>query len=200
MTSQHRRGKQHGRLRIIAGRWKRRTLHFRGGQDLRPTPDAVRETLFNWLAPVIEGTACLDLFAGSGVLGLEAVSRGAASVTLVEQRSFTCEQLEKSVRLLGANNVTVQCADALDWLDHCRQRYDIIFVDPPYDKGLAARSLRRLARYGIAKENSLVYVETARNDQLMLPDGWSEWRSRQASEVNYRLYRVESSNKHANQT
>ena len=93
---------QRGRLRIIGGEWKKRLIRFNGGADLRPTPDSVRETLFNWLSPVIYNAECLDLFAGSGALGFEAASRGAGSVVLVEMHKQCCGQLKDNVALLGA--------------------------------------------------------------------------------------------------
>ena len=111
-------------FRIIGGRWRSRKLGFTPVSDLRPTTDRIRETLFNWLMPVIEGATCLDLFAGSGALGFEAASRGAAQVDMVEQHNKVFTQLQHNIRLLGADNVTAYREDGLRFLAKAHQQYD----------------------------------------------------------------------------
>ena len=178
-----------GRLRIIGGQWKRHTLYFKGGADLRPTPDAIREKLFNWLAPVIEGARCLDLFCGSGALGFEAASRGAEQVVLVDNNRQCYEEIKKNRVRLGAKQVRVYCDDALEWLASNSKTFDIIFVDPPYDSDLARRSIARLQSHQLTP-GTKVYVETERRLNLTYPNQWKELRSGQAGQVSCRLFQI----------
>src|SRR6187399_2662816 len=129
------------RVRIIAGKWRSRIVHFPAAAQLRPTPDRVRETLFNWLGQRLDGLDCLDLFAGSGALGFEALSRGARRVVMVEKDRKVAEALRESARELGAGDLDVVNADALAWLAGARDRFDVAFVDPPYASELAAAAL-----------------------------------------------------------
>jgi len=132
------------RLRIIGGRHRGRILNFPATEGLRPTPDRVRETLFNWLGQDLTGRTCLDLFAGSGALGFEAASRGAREVTLVERSRTVCAALVKSAAALGETGVQVACSDALEFAARSHARFDIVFVDPPYGSGLAEKALALL--------------------------------------------------------
>ena len=179
---------QRGRLRIIGGEWKRRQIRFSGGADLRPTPDSVRETLFNWLSPYLHQAKCLDLFAGSGALGLEAASRGAESVVLVEMHKHCCGQLKDNVALLGAKQVMIHCADALDWMTSCEQQFDIVFVDPPYDTGLVKRSLNRLIRYRLLRPEAQIYIECSAQEAPTISEEWAVLRQKKAGQVCYGLY------------
>ncbi len=181
-----------GRLRIIGGQWKRHTLYFNGGADLRPTPDAIREKLFNWLTPVIEGACCLDLFCGSGALGFEAASRGAALVILVDNNRQSCEEINKNRVRLGAQQIRVYCEDALEWLASSNQAFDIVFLDPPYNSDLARRSIARLQAHQLAP-GTMVYVETERRLKLAYPKNWEELRSGHAGQVSCRLFQITSS-------
>ena len=181
-----------GRLRIIGGQWKRHTLYFNGGADLRPTPDAIREKLFNWHAPVIEGACCLDLFCGSGALGFEAASRGAALVILVDNNRQSCEEINKNRVRLGAQKIRVYCEDALEWLASSNQAFDIVFLDPPYNSDLARRSIARLQAHQLAP-GTMVYVETERRLKLTYPEHWEELRSGHAGQVSCRLFQITSS-------
>jgi len=176
-------------LRIIGGQWKRHTLYFKGGADLRPTPDAIREKLFNWLAPVIEGACCLDLFCGSGALGFEAASRGAAQVVLVDNNRQCYEEINKNRVRLGAQQIRVFCEDALEWLGSNNQTFDIVFLDPPYNSDLARRSIARLQSYHLAP-GTMVYVETERHLKLTYPEHWEELRSGHAGQVSCRLFQI----------
>ncbi|HMM55484.1 MAG TPA: 16S rRNA (guanine(966)-N(2))-methyltransferase RsmD, partial [Candidatus Desulfobacillus sp.] len=123
------------RVRIIGGAWRRRFVGFDDAAGLRPTPDAVRETLFNWLGQDLSGLACLDLFAGSGVLGFEAASRGAAHVTLVERDRRILARLRENAAALGNGRLELVGADALKFLGRTTRRYDLLFLDPPYRQG-----------------------------------------------------------------
>jgi len=129
-----------GRLRIIAGRWRGRRLTVPALPGLRPTPDRVRETLFNWLGPRVEGARCLDLFAGTGALGFEAASRGAAQVVMVEQASRAVAQLRSHAAALLADVVEVVDREALSWLGGRFRRFDIVFLDPPFGRGLVGEA------------------------------------------------------------
>ena len=181
-----------GRLRIIGGQWKRHTLYFNGGADLRPTPDAIREKLFNWLTPVIEGACCLDLFCGSGALGFEAASRGATLVILVDNNRQSCEEINKNRVRLGAEQIRVYCEDALEWLASSNQAFDIVFLDPPYNSDLSRRSIARLQAHQLAP-GTMVYVETERRLKLAYPKNWEELRSGHAGQVSCRLFQITSS-------
>jgi 16S rRNA (guanine966-N2)-methyltransferase len=175
-------------LRIIAGRWRGRRLRF-PPLDIRPTPDRVRETLFNWLQPRIEGAHCLDLFAGSGALGLEALSRGAASVRFVEQQRAAVLALERLLLAWQATGATVLCATAPRYLETAApQGFDVVFLDPPYATALLAPSAAALER-GWLRPDARIYVERARRDPPpVLPERWRELRAGTAGEVGYHLY------------
>jgi len=129
-------------------------------QDLRPTPDRVRETLFNWLQPYLHGAKCLDLFAGSGALGIEAVSRGATSSILIEQDRETAETLRETLRMLDADKIIVHQVDALQWIKTAEQVFDIIFLDPPFGKNMIEQCLSLLAESECVGEQTLIYVES----------------------------------------
>ena len=146
------------RVRIIAGKWRSRIVKFPAAAQLRPTPDRVRETLFNWLGQRLDGLACLDLFAGSGALGFEASSRGAARVVMVERDRAVARALRDSAEALAAEGVQVVESDALAYLARAGERFDLAFVDPPYASGLAAQVLERLAPR--LNDGARVYVET----------------------------------------
>ena len=129
-------------------------------QGLRPTPDRVRETLFNWLQPYLHGAKCLDLFAGSGALGIEAVSRGATSSILIEQDRETAETLRETLRMLDADKIIVHQVDALQWIKTAEQVFDIIFLDPPFGKNMIEQSLSLLAESNCLSKQTLIYVES----------------------------------------
>lgn len=149
------------RIRIIGGTWRSRLLEVAALPGLRPTPDRVRETLFNWLGQNLDGLRCLDLFAGSGVLGFEAASRGAAQVTMVERDARALAQLEANAARLGASNVAIRRADALDFLRRgaldSPHGYDLVFLDPPYRQGWLERVEPLLG--GVLAADAAIYVE-----------------------------------------
>lgn len=175
-------------LRIIAGRWRGRKFRFPQA-SIRPTPDRVRETLFNWLAPRIEGARCLDLFAGSGALGLEALSRGAASVAFIEQDRAAAASLRQLLEQWQATGAEVRGAEALQHLATAApQPYDLVFLDPPFAAGLLAATANLLGKGWLAPD-ARIYVEHARRDALHgFPSHWRELRSGAAGEVGYHLY------------
>ncbi|HQU16210.1 MAG: 16S rRNA (guanine(966)-N(2))-methyltransferase RsmD [Chromatiales bacterium 21-64-14] len=177
------------RLRIIGGRWRGRPVPFPPVPGLRPTPDRVRETLFNWLQPVIAGARCLDLFAGSGALGLEAASRGAAEVVLVERETRVVEGLQDLVRRLDAPEVQVVRADALAWLANPVRAFDVVFLDPPFaESELLADCARRLEDGGWLAPGAYLYLEAGGRAGLPpLPAAWRLVRSKRAGRVGYHL-------------
>ncbi|MFZ5531410.1 MAG: 16S rRNA (guanine(966)-N(2))-methyltransferase RsmD [Pseudomonadota bacterium] len=170
-------------MRIIGGEWRRRLLKFPDAPGLRPTPDRVRETLFNWLGQDLTGKACLDLFAGSGVLGFEAASRHAAHVVMVESNPTVLHALQESREILAAHNVELVRGDALDFLRGDAAQYDVVFLDPPYASayGLQALALLSPRLY----EGALVYLESGAEPSL--PAGWTVWRYTQAGKVHSQL-------------
>ncbi|KHN57440.1 16S rRNA methyltransferase [Dickeya fangzhongdai] len=179
-----------GQIRIIGGQWRGRKLPVPDSPGLRPTTDRVRETLFNWLAPVIAQSRCLDCFAGSGALGLEALSRYAAHATLLEAERNVARQLTQNLSLLGADNAEVVNADTLQWLAKpAPQPYDVVFLDPPFRRGLLDDTLRLLEAGDWLAEEAWIYIETeAENRTLAIPSTWTLHREKTAGQVSYRLY------------
>jgi 16S rRNA (guanine966-N2)-methyltransferase len=177
-------------LRIIGGRHRGRRLRFPTGVDIRPTPDRVRETLFNWLQPRIAGARVLDLFAGSGALGLEALSRGAGAVTFVERERRAASAIETIAQEWQEGAATVVRADALDWIARAGEPpFDIVFLDPPYDSPLLAEAAVALTRHGRLTADARIYVERRAREALpALPEGWKEQRAGRAGEVGYHLF------------
>lgn len=155
------RGSKNNTLRIIGGEWRSRKLPFVDAPGLRPTPDRIRETLFNWLQANIHGAICLDMFAGSGVLGFEALSRGASSVVFIEKNTACAAQLKDNLELLNAKSIVLQ-SDALSFLnliERPEKAYDLVFLDPPYRQALIEKSLVYLANENLIDQNSLIYLE-----------------------------------------
>ncbi len=174
-------------FRIIAGQWRRRKLHFPPLPGIRPSPDRVRETLFNWLRDHVEGVACLDLFAGSGALGLEALSRGARRVLFVDQERVAATAIREHLLTLAATQGEVVQAEALSWLGGTPQPFDLVFLDPPFDSDFAAEALARLEQGAWLKPQALVYQEYATEQVPALSAGWQVWRESRAGRVGFRL-------------
>ena len=186
------RGNRARMLRIIGGTWRGRTWRFPDG-DIRPTPDRVRETLFNWLAPGIVGARCLDLFAGSGALGLEALSRGAARVVFVDKAPGAARDLRQTRAVWGgerADAAQVLAADATAFLNGRPEAFDVVFLDPPFTAGLLSQTAARLEAAGWLAPAALIYAECAAREGLpRLPLGWQVARAGRAGEVGYHLLR-----------
>lgn len=177
-----------GQLRIIGGRWRSRKLRFPSAEGLRPSSDRGRETLFNWLQPYIENSRCLDLFAGSGALGLEALSRGADRVSLVEKAARVAQALRDNLQLLEGEGGEVIQADALAYLLKCDQVFDIVFLDPPFRKGLLLPCLQMLEERGLLADKALIYIEHEQEEPLPeLPAHWALLRSKEAGQVAFHL-------------
>ncbi len=177
------------RLRIVGGKWRSRMLHFPSVNALRPTPDAVRETLFNWLARDVVGRDCLDLYAGSGALGFEAVSRGARSAVLVEKHPRVVKALRENKKLIDQDDQisVIQCA-ALQYLPTCQQQFDLIFLDPPYASDELAKACWHLEKHQLLKPETLIYLESpAELKKLPIPDYWQVLKEAVKGAVRYTL-------------
>lgn len=183
-----------GELRIIGGRWRGRKLRFPSAPGLRPTPDRVRETLFNWLMMDIQGARCLDLFAGSGALGLEALSRGAASAVFLDRDRGAVEAIRGHLAALEVGSPSlVQQADGLRWLQeqHPGEPFDVVFLDPPYDLALLEPACQLLQARGWLAPGAWVYVERrTQGPRPALPACFRPHRVKEAGQVAYELYRV----------
>ena len=182
------RGSPSGRLRIVAGKWRSRLLPVADESGLRPTSERIRETLFNWLASTIEGSRCLDLYAGSGALGLEALSRGASEVVFVENSAVAVAVLKESVTALDAAGARIQKTDALEYLQGDPEPFDIVFLDPPFAADLLEDLCRLLGERDWLAAGARVYLEQDHDRPLpRLPDGWTVLKQKTAGKVRYML-------------
>jgi 16S rRNA (guanine(966)-N(2))-methyltransferase RsmD len=176
-----------GEVRIIGGQWKRSKLPVPDLPGLRPTPDRIRETLFNWLGQTLDGWRVLDAFAGSGALGFEAASRGADSVVMIEREAALVDSLRASQKRLQATAITLHRANALNWMTACSDRFDLVFLDPPFADDLFDRALA--AAVPLVAEGGLIYVESPH--EIAPPAGFTAWRQGRAGAVHYQLLRRE---------
>ena len=170
-----------GKIRIIAGEYRGRRIAVPDRPGLRPTPGRVRETLFNWLGQALDGLACLDLFAGSGALGFEAASRGAARVVMVEQDRAVFAVLQKTRDSIGARQVQVVLDDALGYLKRTTERFDVVFLDPPFGQN----ALPAVFRYLRPQQGTRVYVESS--EPFAAGEAWRELKRARAGQVSYQL-------------
>lgn len=183
-------------LRIIGGEWRGRKLCFPDVPNLRPTPDRVRETIFNWLTPMINGAHCLDLFAGSGALGLEALSRGAASATFVDSHKKVVQALKSHLDLLSSNDrAKVFEMDGVKFLSEDKfkirdaRKYDLVFLDPPYHLDFMQKVVPLLEENGWLNDNAMLYLEIEKRQTLPeLPKNWQMLKDKTAGEVHYFLF------------
>ena len=176
-------------LRIIGGMWRGRKLRFPDRPGLRPTGDRVRETLFNWLEPELAGAYCLDLFAGSGALGIEALSRGAARCDFVDADREALTAVEQHLNTLDAGDrSTLQCGSAAEYLSAAQGGWDIVFVDPPFEAQLGESTLQQIATAGCLSNNNRVYYETSLSNPEPIPEMLYEVvREKTAGDVRYQL-------------
>ena len=193
MSGSRRRTGRPQQVRIIGGRWRGRKLAFDPAEGLRPTGDRIRETLFNWLAADVEDARCADLFAGTGALGLEALSRGAAHCDFVDSSHAVTTRVAEHLERLGAPNLgSCHTETAQHFLERTVQPFDIVFIDPPFRLELAGEICRILAARKLLRDRGLVYVESdAHSPAAAAPAGWRLHRDRVAGGVAYRLYRIE---------
>lgn len=189
MTKTSRNSGGQGQIRIIGGQWRGRKLPVPESAGLRPTTDRVRETLFNWLAPWLPQARCLDCFAGSGALGIEALSRYAKTVTLLELERSVARQLSTNLQQLNASQSQVISTNTLAWLNMNGQPYDIVFVDPPFRKGLLDETLALLEKHHWLADEAVIYTESEVEQGLpKVPTHWQLYREKIAGQVAYRLY------------
>ena len=183
------RRKKQGSVRIIAGRWRGTRLSVPDVPGLRPSGDRSREVLFNWLQAHLHGSVCADLFAGSGALGFEAASRGAASVVMLDTSQHAVQAIREAIVKLQADQIECLAEDAMTWL--ARQAagsLDLVFIDPPFGKGLESEALHLLEQSGALKSSGLAYVETARDSNEINPgSAWEIVREKQLGEVRMQL-------------
>ncbi len=194
-------GSKRDQCRVVAGKWRGRIIRFEDSEGLRPTTGRIRETVFNWLQPYISKSACLDCFAGSGILGFEAISRGAADVVFVEKHGATAENIKATVALLKASNAAVVHADVLSWLQSAKTAasynrvFDLVFLDPPFHSELLAKSSALLVSSGCLAEDAIIYVEHAVDEDVALPDNWTCIKEKKSGQVSYQLYLHQASKK-----
>lgn len=185
--------RQTGEVRVIAGRWRGRKLPVLNADGLRPTTDRVKETLFNWLMNDVAGSRCLDCFAGSGSLGIEALSRQAQAVTFLEKFANAATQLKRNLSQLNAENGTVKQTDTLSFLAQKNQAepFDLVFVDPPFHQGFVPQVLTLLAENQWLASNALIYVETEKTHPVLaLPPNWQILKEKTAGQVVSRLLQI----------
>lgn len=177
-------------VRIIGGKWRSRRLEFIPADGLRPTGDRIRETLFNWLAPSIEGATCLDLFAGSGALCFEALSRGAKRCVALENNAQVAAQLSVNQTTLGADNLTIVSTDTRDYLSsvNCADKYNIVFLDPPFEHGLHGEIIQALNNRRWLAANALIYAELPVSEPSSPPHNWQLLKEKTAGNVRYCLF------------
>ena len=183
-----------GQLRIIGGEWRSRKLDFPHVEGLRPTPDRVRETLFNWLAPYIGGARVLDVFAGSGALFLEAMSRGAAKGVALDSNRDAISNIRENMGILRCTTGEVQQTNALNYLaTPATEVFDVVFLDPPFNLDLLKPACDLLEQNGWLAENAWIYTESERRpSELGLPANWRLHREQKAGGVNYALWEREA--------
>lgn len=178
-----------GRLRIVAGNWRSRLLQIADVEGLRPTSERIRETVFNWLSPGIHGARCLDLCAGTGALGIEALSRGAASAVFLESAPVAAQMLRKNIATLEAGGAEVLHMDARDYLNSANVvPFDIVFIDPPFATSMHAELCRLLMERGWLSRGAKVYLEMDKGrPPVVLPDTWQILKDKTAGKVRYLL-------------
>ncbi|EJD6041955.1 MULTISPECIES: 16S rRNA (guanine(966)-N(2))-methyltransferase [Providencia] len=178
-----------GQIRIIGGKWRGRKLPVRDSEGLRPTTDRIKETLFNWLMPVIRDARCLDCFAGSGALGFEALSRFAQTVTFIELDKQNAQLLAENKTRLQADNASVVNNNTLNILNQSGVPFDVVFIDPPFRKGLLNETIQLLEKNQWLAEESWVYIESEAESPLTdIPANWQLHREKIAGQVAYRLF------------
>ncbi len=177
---------------MIGGQWRSRLLTFSDTPGLRPTPVRIRETLFNWLQHDIIGSCCLDLFAGSGALGIEALSRGARKVIQIEKDAGACQSLRANKVQLAAQELEIIEMDVQQYLQREHGVFDLVFLDPPFGQGLAEVTCQKLAAGAWLKDQAKIYIETERSwDLTDIPDNWQLLKDKQAGDVHYQLFQFQ---------
>ena len=180
-----------GSIRIIGGKWRGRKLTVLDKQGLRPTTDRVKETLYNWLMPVIYNSDCLDCFSGSGSLGFEAASRDAKSVILLEKDKQVVQLLKKNKQIIACDTIEIYHTNTLIWLNQPAQKqFDIVFIDPPFHQSLVAQTVSQLEKNNWLKSSAYIYIETEKDYELMthIPTNWQLHREKIVGQVHSYLF------------
>ncbi|MDF7669988.1 16S rRNA (guanine(966)-N(2))-methyltransferase RsmD [Orbaceae bacterium ESL0721] len=180
-----------GSIRIIGGRWRGRKLPVLDKAGLRPTTDRIKETLFNWLMPIIQDATVLDCFSGSGSLGFEAASRGAKEVTLLEKERITFRQLEKNRDLCHTDKISIFHVDTLNWLNQpAKKQFNLLFIDPPFHHALVEKTVSLLEQHQWVAKNGYIYIETEIDHELLtyIPKNWQLHREKVAGQVHSYLF------------
>lgn len=179
-----------GTIRLISGQWRGRKLPVHDVEGLRPTTDRVKETLFNWLAAEVRDSRCLDVFAGSGSLGFEALSRFASYVMMIEQEPKAARQLQTNLQTLQCSQAQVICRDALQVLQSgCSEPFELVFLDPPFRKNLLSQVIPLLEQLGWLADRALIYLERENEGEApVIPPNWQLLKDKQAGQVCYQLY------------
>lgn len=181
------------KLRIIGGEWRSRQLNFQDTPGLRPTPVRIRETLFNWLQHDVIASRCLDLYAGSGALGVEAASRGAKAVVQVENNAQACRQLKENIVKLEAEQIKIVQQDVFRFLAGDTEPFNLVFLDPPFAKQMAQQTCQWLEDKGWLAPNGKIYVEVEKGVQINdMPENWLQLKKKTAGEVDYYLFERQS--------
>lgn len=183
-----------GQIRVISGQWRGRKLPVVNADGLRPTTDRTKETLFNWLAPYISGRNCLDLFAGTGSLGIEALSRNARTCQFVEKNKQAAELIRENMTTLKAEQAQYQVlhCDALMFLATCHQPFDLIFLDPPFKQGFIEKVITLIEQHNCLAPDGLIYLETEIGAQVNVPNDWVCIKHSSTKTLTYQLYRREN--------
>ena len=182
-----------GEIRIIGGKWKGKKIYFNLNDDLRPTPDRAKETLFNWLGQDLNEMHCLDLFSGTGALGLEALSRGAKKVTFVEKNKDYLQKIKKVyLEMSQKEDCDFYCAECLEWVQNnsSKAKYDLIFIDPPFNKNLIDTLLSNILRRELLSERGKIYFEFEKKLDLEIPESLSLKKKKSLGKKSYVLAEV----------
>lgn len=174
-----------GRLRVIGGQWRSRVIDFDSTAGVRATPDRVRQTVFDWLAPMIEGARCLDLFSGSGAMGIEALSRGAAHCTFVDRGSRQCARIKAALLGLKAQHTDVVLMDSVYFLQQTWHRYHVVFLDPPFESMLLDKALQELPK--VLHPRNRIFLEWPQRRPPQLPERFELLREKQSGQVGFGL-------------
>lgn len=195
MSKSNKRHTKSNQLRIIGGQWRGRKLQIADVVGLRPTGDRIRETVFNWLSHHLPGSECLDLFAGSGALGFESLSRGAKHAAMLEQDPVAARQLKISCNTLQTEQASIVQTNTLTWLQTPTiptRSVNIVFIDPPFAENLWQRTIDALLNSKLLAADAMVYVEAHKNTQVIPPTTWHLYREKFTGDVSYRLFQANS--------
>ncbi|AXN02271.1 16S rRNA (guanine(966)-N(2))-methyltransferase [Candidatus Purcelliella pentastirinorum] len=178
-------------IRIISGKWKGKKIIIPNIKKLKPTKDIIKETLFNWIEPYIYKSSCLDCFAGSGSLGLEALSRNASSVTFLEKNKYIIKILKKNIKKLKILNTKIINTNALKWIKKTKKKYNLIFIDPPFKTNLITQIVKIIKINKCLKNKSLIYIEKNNKDKnIKLPKNWEIYKTKYTKNITYSIYKI----------